>query len=283
MDEHGALRVATGPKSWTQEEAVAEYHKMVSALQYTIGERERLKVLWRLMSLFIAPHRAVLAQRIMRLQYSSKAERYQDIFAMISCGGKEGGYFVEYGACDGIVASNTFALERDFGWNGILAEPATFWHEGLRKNRTAKIDTRCVSGVTGQTLELHESKTKVTSSLYKDHEFLGEVSSSYTVETVSLTDLLKDHKDFLTIDCEGHEKASLENFDFAQYRFGFVCVEQHASVNAEKDVIPLFEAAGYKVLFPRHADKSKPPHMQISGIDLYFVDAKNPILEKVGA
>lgn len=269
---------------WTLEQALAEYLKMVSALQYTIGERERLKALWGLVADFAASGNSATG-RIMRLLQTTRAERYQDVFALLACGGKRGGYFVEYGACDGLAANNTLMLEKDFGWSGILAEPAKFWHERLRANRSAHIDTRCVSGVTGKMLEFHESRSKGTSSVHKEHQFLGEVSSSYEVETVSLLDLLAHHNaprhiDFLSVDVEGHEKESLQSFDFDKYRFGFICVEQHASQNTANDVTPLLEAAGYKALFPRHHDKSRPPHMQVSGVDLFFVAATNPILEK---
>lgn len=277
----------TRPDSWTREQALAEHAKMVSALQYTIGERDRIKALCKLMAHFMSTQNACAAQKMMQLMFTSTSERYQDIFALLACGGKEKGYFVEFGACDGVVANNTLTLEQQFGWQGILAEPAKCWHEDLKRNRSARIDERCVSSVTGNMLELYQAKTWGTSSVNKSHKYLGEVSTSYQVPTVSLMDLLKDHGapsyiDFLSVDCEGHERSALQGFDFRKYRFGFICVEQHASSSDENDVSVLLEGAGYKVLFPRHEDKSKPPHMQISGIDLYYVDANNPILEVAG-
>ena len=43
------------------------------------------------------------------------------------------GYFVEVGGANGIDLSNTYLLEKEFGWKGIIVEPAKIWHEMLLK------------------------------------------------------------------------------------------------------------------------------------------------------
>ena len=48
---------------------------------------------------------------------------------------KEKGYFCEVGACDGLIHSNTYFLEKNKQWSGILCEPASFWIEKLKVNR----------------------------------------------------------------------------------------------------------------------------------------------------
>ena len=51
---------------------------------------------------------------------------------------------------DGVNLSNTYLLERDFDWRGILAEPNPVWHADLKRNRRANIDLRCVFHTTSQ-------------------------------------------------------------------------------------------------------------------------------------
>ena len=53
----------------------------------------------------------------------SKSQYCQDIFAL-SKPPMTSGFFVEFGATDGVQWSNTWLLEKRFGWRGILAEPA---------------------------------------------------------------------------------------------------------------------------------------------------------------
>lgn len=252
------------------------------ALQYTIGERDRLQALWELIAERLTCSNAEFTAKLMQTLKSSPSERHQDLFALLLTGQQDNGFFVEFGACDGFAASNTYALEKNFGWNGILAEPAKVWHENLHKNRSAKIDERCVSSRTGELLELHEGREAGVSSLNRDHAYLVETTDSYMVPTVSLNDLLMHHDapnyiDFLSVDCEGHEMEALRDLDFSNYSFGFVCVEQHEPMTPENDVSALFENAGYKRVFPRHPDKTRPPCMQIASDDAFYVPASRAL------
>ena len=62
----------------------------------------------------------------------SRAQLKQDIFVLLETGFKRDGYFVEFGATNGVDLSNSWLLEKAFGWTGILAEPARIWHDDLK-------------------------------------------------------------------------------------------------------------------------------------------------------
>lgn len=47
------------------------------------------------------------------------SQAYQDMFVLSMLNGKRGGYYLEIGAFDGISLSNTYLLEKEFGWDGI--------------------------------------------------------------------------------------------------------------------------------------------------------------------
>lgn len=263
----------------TFEQLHEEHEKVALGLQYTIAERERLKVLLRIIGDMMKSKVDANFPEIISTLLETPAERYQDIFAVLASGGKRNGYFVEFGACDGLLVSNTVMLERRFGWRGVLAEPDRYWKDRLPMNRTAVIDTRCVSSVTGQQLEFYQSDRPGNSSPDHDHAYLGSVLASYSVETVTLSDLLKHHKaptfiDFLSVDTEGHEKDVFANFDFDRYKFGFICVEEHEGVAPIDSVQPILERGGYKLILPRN--EGRPIPMQITGIDKFFVPAGHP-------
>jgi hypothetical protein len=88
-------------------------------------------------------HDRFLSQYLHLREMSNSALR-QDIFAAITNGCKSGGFFVEFGACDGIFVSNTLMLERQYNWQGILSEPARVWHSSLKQNRQCILDFRSV-------------------------------------------------------------------------------------------------------------------------------------------
>ena len=109
------------------------------------------------------------------LQYS-KSQLRQDLFVLSELSYKRNGFFVEFGATNGIDLSNTHLLETKFDWSGVLAEPAKIWHSELLANRKAFIELDCVWKSTGETLVFNE----VTHENYK-----GEFS---TIDSFSKSD-----------------------------------------------------------------------------------------------
>lgn len=184
-----------------------------------------------------------------------RAQLGQDCFALWATSFAREGFFVEFGAANGITHSNSFLLERSFAWNGILAEPARAWHEELRRNRRCVIDTRCVWTQTGQQLSFAESADTSLSTIsdYVDvdgHREQRRNSVTYPVETVSLNDLLAEHSapariDYLSVDTEGTEFEILSAFDFDRYEVRVLTVE-HANNSERRDrVYELLRSRGF--------------------------------------
>lgn len=174
----------------------------------------------------------------------SHSQLFQDLFVRQRLGEKREGFFVEFGATDGISLSNTKCLEERLAWRGILAEPARCWHERLRKNRSGAIDTRCVWTQTGQALSFNEVKVPEFSTVHsfsdKDlHATSRRSGTLYPVETVSLEDLLSTHSapeniDYLSVDTEGSELPILSSFDFSKYRIAVITVEHNYTPERHK-------------------------------------------------
>jgi FkbM family methyltransferase len=199
-----------------------------------------------------------LLSRFNQLDYEnllkySKSQIGQDIFAISLLSGKKNGYFVEFGATDGIGLSNTYMLEKEFSWSGILAEPGKNWHYELIANRSCKIDFRCISDKTGKQVVFYESDSpelSTISGLEKSDSNIRKLKDSYNVETLSLNDLLLNHKapkviDLLSIDTEGSELSILESFNFDNYQFAIIVCEHNFTQNREK-IFTLLTANGYK-------------------------------------
>lgn len=173
---------------------------------------------------------------------------------MSKLGFKSSGFFVEFGATNGVNLSNTHLLEKEFGWSGILAEPARCWHADLTRNRSAIIDTRCVWTTSGSSLVFNEvsSAEYSTVSSYSgtdSHVEIRRTGSEYSVNTISLLDLLEEHNapeviDYLSIDTEGSEFDILKGFDFSRYKFRVITCEHNYTPMRHK-IFELLTANGY--------------------------------------
>jgi FkbM family methyltransferase len=198
-------------------------------------------------------------EKILELIPKSKAQLRQDIMALKENGFKREGFFVEFGATDGISLSNTYMLETEFSWKGILAEPARIWHDSLRENRpNAKIDTSCVWRVSNIEIDFREvyQPELSTVSSFSSLDHLGKArktGKTYKVRSISLVDLLEKHNapeyiDYLSIDTEGTEFEILREFNFQKYSFGVISVE-HNFTSQRSEIKKLLEDNGYHQKF----------------------------------
>jgi FkbM family methyltransferase len=194
-----------------------------------------------------------VAMALKLLKHSTSQFR-QDIFALSESRYKRQGYFVEFGATNGVELSNSHLLEREFGWRGILAEPARIWHDELRRNRNCDIETRCVWSRTGERVVFNQAdyaelSTVARFSACDQYEAARKYGRSYTVETISLLDMLQKYGapssiDYLSMDTEGSEFEILSNFDFNKYQFGAITCE-HNYAPVRQSIRRLLESHGY--------------------------------------
>ena len=156
------------------------------------------------------------------------------------------GFFVEFGAYDGITMSNTFLLEKCFGFNGLLAEPSPKQFLLCKQNRTTPTDARCVWPRSGETVLFntvpgHEELATVSSYQQSDMHATKRAMFQHTVsvETVSLSDLLMHHNcpktiSYMSIDTEGSEYDILASFNFSDYQLLTLSVEHNYTPQREK-------------------------------------------------
>jgi FkbM family methyltransferase len=169
------------------------------------------------------------------LMVNSKSQINQDIFALYELNFMRNGYFVDFGATDGISLSNSYLLEKQYGFNGILAEPNPNQRKNIKSIRSAAVEKNCVwsqSGLTLSFVDVGDHSTLESISLQDIHAEKRKDKSTFMVETISLTDMLEKHKapnliDYLSIDTEGSEFDILASHDFSKYMFKVITVEHN--------------------------------------------------------
>lgn len=185
----------------------------------------------------------------------SKAQNLQDILVLAATRMKRRGFFVEFGATNGVDLSNTHLLEKHFGWTGILAEPAKVWWEDLQHNRDCFIDNACVWAESGKQATFRQTEIAELSTLseFRQHDFNADARMDgleYQVQTISLNDLLAKYGapkliDFLSVDTEGSELDIFKAFDFGSYRFKIVICEHNYTPQRE-EIFDLLTSNGYE-------------------------------------
>jgi FkbM family methyltransferase len=190
--------------------------------------------------------------------------------------------FIEAGASDGVINSNTLLLEQS-GFTGVLVEPNPYFQNSLRENRSANVEFKALGEnseiLVKYTNPVDKQLTSAIQSKPKRIEFkpykgmikkslnLGDTFSS---QTISFMDLLKKYElyevGFFSLDIEGQELEILNSIDFSIAHIFIICCEH----NYRRDrlaVKTLLYENGYTLILRKY-----------SGQDYWF--AKSDLVSK---
>src|ERR1700680_1122118 len=161
--------------------------------------------------------------------------------------GNAPGVFVEVGANDPILLSQTHHLER-VGWDGILIEPLRECAERLRSTRRARVYELAAGAPEDEGRELPLLVAGALSTLNPSIVENVRHQEVRRVPVRTLDSLLAeagiDRVDFLSVDVEGAELAVLRGFSIPRYRPRLILVEDDVQDRTKHDYL---EAEGYKL------------------------------------
>lgn len=177
----------------------------------------------------------------------------------------ECGFFIDVGAYDGLLISNTLKLEEE-GWNGICLEPNPTVFKKLEENRTClclpfAIDecqgftpflqingySEMLSGLTVNYDPRHSDRVArelVEHNQKNKHILVPTVPLKYVIENYVRPGRAID---YLSIDTEGSEMAVLRSLDFAKNNIALISLEDNYG-DKRVEVEALLGPHGYKYL-----------------------------------
>ena len=187
--------------------------------------------------------------------YEQYSQGGQDVYVTNILREKRDGYFVEVGAYDGFTISNTYLLEKNYGWKGICIEATPYRIQDLKNNRPNAI---CIETAvfSESNLELDFTTTPIdilnviTEYAEIAVDFLNQNGQIIKVSTKTLTDILIENNapeniDYLSIDTNGSEFKVLEGLDFTKYKFNVITVKNSSIVERQDIIKEILTSSGY--------------------------------------
>ena len=190
---------------------------------------------------------------------SDYSQTGQSIYFDKLLGEKKNGFFIESGAYNGELFSNSLFFELNRNWTGILIEPIpSYFKELLSKNRQVYILNACIANkhpivarfrvsnvLSGRLSELakgHESRM--------DKEF-GTEKFYVNVPCFSLNTILKalnvSKVDYFSLDIEGGEFSALQGLDFNNINITSLSIEYNGFEDAKNKIESLMSLNGYNL------------------------------------
>lgn len=168
---------------------------------------------------------------------------------------KQNGVFLEIGGYDGITGSNTYFLEKNLNWKGIIVECNPTLVKKCREARTSFVCDKALyekdnsqliftipegDEIIGGKEQLGGIKNLLKAESLKVFQKSYKKSKDITVQTISINTLLESHKiyniDYVSLDVEGAELSILKTWDFNKHKVKFLTVE-HGNVTHYQNAI----------------------------------------------
>jgi len=196
-----------------------------------------------------------------------KSQHKQDEFIINYFKGKKNGVFVDIGAHDGITLSNTYVLEKEYGWKGICIEPIPRQYKNLIECRDC-ITYNCAiyekNGTEKFTLVDYDGYPDMLSGISKDITFkhmsgilsesnrIGAKIKYIDVKTRILNEILEENKiseiDFMSVDVEGAELKILKGINYNKFYIKVIIYENGENINLVRDFLKAKDFSFYKRL-----------------------------------
>ncbi|WP_373976098.1 FkbM family methyltransferase [Chitinibacter sp. SCUT-21] len=192
-----------------------------------------------------------------RLKNRSLSQLGQDLWVLKQTNYKREGFFVEFGATDGVLLSNSFLLEKEFDWKGICAEPNPIFYAALEKNRSCIKSNACIGATTGEEVEFIFADVFGGMEKHAENDGHKDRRNAYKrngqsrkLVTISLHDFLLEKSapttiDYLSIDTEGSEYEILASFPFDKWDVRNITVEHNFTQQREM-IFELLTNYGYQ-------------------------------------
>ena len=142
------------------------------------------------------------------------------------------GVFLELGACDGLLYSNTMFFEKYLGFSGILIEPVKEFYDKLIKNRP---NNRCYNNAISSNksdvdILVNGAVSGIKQNMAKTFiDGWHSKSSIRKVKTKTLSNIFQEkgieYIDFFSLDVEGGELDVLKTIDWKNITIYLICIE----------------------------------------------------------
>jgi hypothetical protein len=148
---------------------------------------------------------------------------------------KRHGFFVDLAANDAVWASNTFALESNYGWKGICVEPNPYYWFRLSFRKCHAVGTFVgAKNLDEVNVRLSFSKAQgpyggIVGGDFDNKKVKSDESQRrYTASLKHIFEIFSVPKviDYISLDVEGAEEFIMGTFPFHEYRFLTMTVER---------------------------------------------------------